>query len=359
MILWSDHKLLGAAMGWRRGQSNSEDLRARVLAAMDGGMAARVAAALFRVSVSYIYKALIRRRRTGEVSASPRRGHRPRKLSVAQEAALAARIEAHPDLTLAVLQAWLLADHRVWLSNGALWSAVARLGLSFKKKTLHASEQDRPDQDDPALGPRPARAPALRQGAVRPLEDHHLRRRATQGRARRAPMVLDGPMTGQAFLAYVEQVLIPTLKPGDIVALDNLPAHKIAAVRTAIEAKGAQLFLLPPYSPDMNPIEMAFAKLKTLLRQAPERTRNGLWNRIGELLDRFTPSECANYFRAAGYGDSSRPAAGRSTCMASWRCRGRSHHLVSEPDVRPRYPISCSYAEGVLLCRRRCWPLLR
>jgi transposase len=119
-----------------------------------------------------------------------------------------------------------------------------------------------------------------------------------------APMVLDGPMTGQAFLAYVEQVLIPTLKPDDIVALDNLPAHKIAAVRAAIEAKGAQLFLLPPYSPDMNPIEMAFAKLKTLLRQAPERTRDGLWNRIGELLDHFAADECANYFRAAGYADS-------------------------------------------------------
>lgn len=117
-----------------------------------------------------------------------------------------------------------------------------------------------------------------------------------------APMVLDGPMTGPAFLAYVEQVLIPTLHAGDIVALDNLPAHKIAAVRAAIKAKGAQLFLLPPYSPDMNPIEMAFAKLKTLLRQSSERTRDGLWNRIGELLDHFTPDECANYFRAAGYG---------------------------------------------------------
>jgi transposase len=119
-----------------------------------------------------------------------------------------------------------------------------------------------------------------------------------------APMVLDGPMTGQAFLAYVEQVLIPTLRSGDIVALDNLPAHKIAAVRTAIQAKGAQLFLLPPYSPDMNPIEMVFAKLKTLLRQAPERTRDGLWNRIGELLDHFSQDECANYFRAAGHADS-------------------------------------------------------
>jgi len=121
-------------MVWRQGQSYSEDLRARVLATVDGGMAARAAARLFRVSVSYIFKALIRRRRTGEVSASSRRGHRPRKLSPAQEAALAANIEARPDLTLAALQVWLLAEHGVRLSNGAMWSAVARLGLSFKKR---------------------------------------------------------------------------------------------------------------------------------------------------------------------------------------------------------------------------------
>ena len=119
-----------------------------------------------------------------------------------------------------------------------------------------------------------------------------------------APMVFDGPMTGEAFLAYVEQVLIPTLDPDDIVVMDNLPAHKTAPVRAAIAAAGAQLFLLPPYSPYMNPIEMAFAKLKTLLRQTPERTVDGLWRRIGALLDRFSPSECANYFQAAGYGDS-------------------------------------------------------
>ena len=134
MILWLDHKLWGTAMVWRQGQSYSEDLRARVLAAVDGGLAARAAAELFRVSVSYIYKALVRRRRTGQVIASTRRGHRPRKLSPAQEAALAAHIEAHPDLTLATLQAWLLAEHEVRLSNGAMWSAVARLGLSFKKR---------------------------------------------------------------------------------------------------------------------------------------------------------------------------------------------------------------------------------
>src|SRR6202162_4171963 len=119
-----------------------------------------------------------------------------------------------------------------------------------------------------------------------------------------APMVLDGPMTGQAFLAYVEQVLIPTLEPDDIVMMDNLPAHKIAAVRAAIARAGAQFFLLPPYSPDMNPIEMAFSKLKTLLRQVPDRTRDGLWQRIGTLLDHFTPADCANYLHAAGYADS-------------------------------------------------------
>jgi len=135
MIRCLSHKMRGATVAWRQGQSYSQDLRARVLAAIDGGMAVRSAAPLFRVSVSYIYKALIRRRRTGEASASSRRGHRPRKLTPAQEAALAAHIEAHPDLTLAALQAWLLAGHGVRLSNGAMWSAVARLGLSFKKDT--------------------------------------------------------------------------------------------------------------------------------------------------------------------------------------------------------------------------------
>lgn len=119
-----------------------------------------------------------------------------------------------------------------------------------------------------------------------------------------APMVLDGPMDGAAFLTYVREMLAPTLRRGDIVVLDNLPAHKVAGVRDAIEAVGAQYFLLPPYSPDLNPIEMVFAKLKTLLRKDPERTIDGLWRRIGVLLDRFKPDECANYLTAAGYGES-------------------------------------------------------
>ena len=116
-----------------------------------------------------------------------------------------------------------------------------------------------------------------------------------------APMVLDGPMTGAWFLSYVEQVLAPTLAPGDMVILDNLPAHKGLAVKEAIEATGARLLFLPPYSPDFNPIENAFAKLKALLRKAAARTVEELWAVIGRTLDAFTPAECANYFAAAGY----------------------------------------------------------
>jgi len=116
-----------------------------------------------------------------------------------------------------------------------------------------------------------------------------------------APMVLDGPMTGGWFLAYVEQVLVPTLRPGDIVILDNLAAHKNAAIRAAIEAAGASLRFLPPYSPDLNPIENAFAKLKAQLRKAAARTIDELWNTIAKAIDTFTPPECANYFAAAGY----------------------------------------------------------
>lgn len=116
-----------------------------------------------------------------------------------------------------------------------------------------------------------------------------------------APCVIDGPINGESFLAYVEQVLVPTLKPGDIVIIDNLASHKGNAVRRAIRAAGARLFFLPPYSPDLNPIEQLFAKLKTLLRKAAERTVEATWQRIGVLLEAFTPQECANYFRNSGY----------------------------------------------------------
>ena len=116
-----------------------------------------------------------------------------------------------------------------------------------------------------------------------------------------APMLLDGPMDGDAFLAYVTQVLVPELAPGDIVVMDNLPSHKVSGVRRAIEAAEATLLYLPPYSPDFNPIEMTFSKLKAILRKAAARTVDELWEVIAQSLDEFTPEECRNYFVAAGY----------------------------------------------------------
>ena len=116
-----------------------------------------------------------------------------------------------------------------------------------------------------------------------------------------APCVLDGPINGESFTAWVEQFLVPTLSPGDVVIMDNLGSHKGGAVRNAIRAAGARLFFLPPYSPDLNPIEQLFAKLKLLLRKAAERSVDATWKRIGSLLDNFPPNECANYLRNAGY----------------------------------------------------------
>jgi transposase len=198
-------------------------------------MAARAAAAVFRVSVSYIYKALIRRRRTGEVSASSRRDHTGRaKLTPAQEAALAAHVAAHPDITLAALQTWLAGEHAVRLSNGAMWSAVDRLGLSFKNRhygpgrpdvaarcRIWRAAQPFVDADKLVFIDETGASTKMTRLYGRAPRGRRLFAKAPFGHwktttfvaARRrggldAPMVLDGPMTGQAFLAYVEQVLI-------------------------------------------------------------------------------------------------------------------------------------------------------
>ena len=200
----------------------------------------------------------------------------------------------------------------------------------MEKKSAHAAEQDRPDvlgrrwawfEGQPDLDPaklvfvdetwattnmarthgRAPRGERLRAGVPR----GHWKTTTFVAGLRRtgmvAPMVLDGPIDGATFQAYVDQVLVPELAPGDIVVLDNLGSHKGPRVRAAIEAAGARLLHLPPYSPDFNPIERAFAKLKALLRKAAERTLHGLWTIIGRLVETFTPAECANYFAAAGY----------------------------------------------------------
>jgi transposase len=201
---------------------------------------------------------------------------------------------------------------------------------SASKKTLFATEQDRPDvarkrarwltyqsRIDPArlvfIDETWAKTNMTRPRGWAP-RGHKLLAKVPQGHWKTltflaalrcdgisAPCVIDGPINGESFLAYVEQILVPTLKPGDIVIIDNLGSHKAKAIRRAIRAAGAKLFFLPPYSPDLNPIEQVFAKLKTLLRKAEERTVEATWKRIGALLGDFLPQECANYFRNSGY----------------------------------------------------------
>lgn len=116
-----------------------------------------------------------------------------------------------------------------------------------------------------------------------------------------APMVVDGAINGDVFLAYVEQVLLPTLREGDMVVRDNLSSHKVVGVKKAIESVGAKVIYLPPYSPDLNPIEMVFSKLKTLVRKLKLRTVETLWKKLGELCDAVAPKECQNYCKHAGY----------------------------------------------------------
>jgi transposase len=140
----------------------------------------------------------------------------------------------------------------------------------------------------------PARSP------VRALQDHHLTA-ALRASGLCATALFDGATNGTRFRSYVTETLIPVLHPGDIVVMDNLQAHKVAGVREAIEAAGARLLYLPPYSPDLNPIEQAFAKLKPLLRSAAARTVPDLWAAIRQAFTRFAPQECCNYLAAAGY----------------------------------------------------------
>ncbi|HEV2677306.1 MAG TPA: IS630 family transposase, partial [Aliidongia sp.] len=286
----------------------SSDLRERVVASVAGGRTCRKTALLFGVSVASVVKWSQRWRQTGSVRAKPMGGHRPLVL-LAERDWLLARLEASPDVTLRGLQAEL-AERGIKVSHNAIWKLFAVEGISFKK-SLHASEQDRPD-----VARRRVRWKKY-QGRLDPqrlvfIDETWAKTNMTRthGRSKRgqrlvakvphghwrtltfvaalradrieAPCVFDGPINARSFTAYVEQVLIPTLKPGDIVILDNLGSHKGRPVRRALKQAGAKLLFLPPYSPDLNPIEQVFAKLKTLLRKAGERTIQATWQRIGK-----------------------------------------------------------------------------
>ena len=204
---------------------------------------------------------------------------------------------------------------------------------SASKKSLHAAEQDREDvrtaratwkHEQPRLDPTKlvfidetgtssnmtrlrGRCPRGERLVAKVPQGHWKMTTFVAGLRKdgmTAPFVVDAPMNGEIFLTYLQHCVAPTLAPDEIVMMDNLTAHKVAGVRATIEATGAMLRLLPPYSPDLNPIEQSFAKLKAHLRKAGERSIPGLWDRIGTILQTFTPEECNNYFTNAGYGSS-------------------------------------------------------
>ncbi|WP_374764483.1 IS630 family transposase [Yunchengibacter salinarum] len=304
------------------------DLRQRVIAAIDGGMSARAAAMRFSVAPSTAIRWHAQWRSRGSVAPAPQGQPRGSRLD-AHAVFLFGLIEGRKDITLYEMVEALEADRDLRVARSTLWKFLNRHGWTFKKKTAHASEQQRPDvlsrrqawfDAQPDLDPE--RLIFIDEtGASTKMA--RLRGRAPKGERCRAsvphghwktttftvglrlggldaPMLLDGPMNGPAFLAYVRQVLVPTLKPDDVVVMDNLPAHKVFSVRQAIEEAGARLLYLPPYSPDFNPIELAFSKLKALLRKATARTVDELWDTVADCLGAFTPDECINYFAAAG-----------------------------------------------------------
>lgn len=309
----------------------SHDLRERVVASVEEGLSRRRAAHRFKLGISTVVRWVARLAATGSCAAMASGGDHKSKAIEVHGDWLLALVKAEPDLTLPEIRVRLQATHGLKKSCSCLWRFFARHNITFKKKTLHAAEQDREDVKAARVAWR-GNQPSLIAMRLVFIDETatttnmtRLRGRAPKGErligktphghrktttfiaalrcdAVTAPMVLDGPMNGEAFLAYVGQILVPTLKPGDVVVMDNVAVHKVFGVEAAIESAGASVLFLPPYSPDLNPIEMAFAKLKALLRKAAERTVSGLWDRIGELIGSFSSQECDNYFRHQGYG---------------------------------------------------------
>src|SRR3954452_15982072 len=302
----------------------SLDLRERVLADCDLGLPTQQVAAKYRVCPAWVRRLKQRRRETGSIAPKAQR-HGPPPRRSERAARVAEAVERSPDATLQELR----RDHDLPISSTTLWRVIDDLGLSFKLKSLRAAEQDRPDVKRLRDGWAARLAGVAAEHLVFLDETSATTKMARpRGRSRRgqrlvmtaphghwktttlvvalrlggltAPTVIDGAMNGEVFLAYVQQQLVPTLKAGDVVVMDNLGSHKKAGVVEAIEAAGARVEYLPPYSPDLKPIELAFSKLKALLRKAGERTVDGLWKLLGRLMDEFTAMDRRNYFIHCG-----------------------------------------------------------
>jgi transposase len=303
------------------------DLRERVIEAIVAGASRRETAEQFGLSPSVVIIWAQRYHATGSVAPKPSGG----SVSPLEEYEdfILGLIKQQPDMTLGEIVA-TMAKAKIGGSRTAVWRFFDRHGITFKKKTLYAEEQKR------AEVARARRRWQREQGMFDPAKlvfidetctsTDMVRQRGRSPRGERligyapgghrktitfvaglrqsgmtAPGVIDGAMNGPMFVGYVEQILAPTLKRDEIVFMDNLSVHKVAGVREAIEAAGAHVIYLPPYSPDLNPIEMAFSKLKALLRKAAERTIPGLIRLIGRLVKKFSPEECRNFLNHAGY----------------------------------------------------------
>ncbi len=307
----------------------SNDLRVRVIRVVGKGASARAAARQFEIGNSTAIRWVKRWNETGSSAAKPGTGHSRSPLKD-HEQWLLELVQREPDLNFWTKFAAACSTN-VGRRPGLVRYGASSIGrASASKKSVHASEQDRTDvtaaraswaQDQAGLDPNrlvfideTGTSTNMARLRGRSPRGHRLIGKVPYGHwktttfvaglrvgALTAPCVIDGPMDGLTFSAYVEQILAPTLVPGDVVVMDNLPAHKVQGVREIIAAAGATLRYLPPYSPDFNPIEQLFAKLKALLRKAAERSVDALWNRIGKLLRMFSSTECANYFRNAGY----------------------------------------------------------
>jgi len=307
----------------------SQDLRERIARSVEAGSSARAAAERFAVSASAAIKLMQRVRQTGSPAPAKIGGHR-RPILEPYADTLRALATSKPGITLKEMREALQARGIIVKALSTIADMLHRLGLSHKKKSLRAAEQDRPDVArhrrrwriwqrymDAAsfvfLDETGASTNMVRRSGWGPKGERlvdvapagHWKTTTFVAGLRAsgiiAPFVLDGPMTGEAFRAYVEQVLAPELEPGDAVVMDNLRPHKVAGIREAIRAAGASVLYLPSYSPDFNPIEHLFAKLKELLRKAAARTKEALWDAIGRHLDDFTPGECRNYLAHCGY----------------------------------------------------------
>ncbi|WP_407179807.1 IS630 family transposase [Bradyrhizobium sp. STM 3562] len=305
----------------------SEDIRERALARADAGETVRSIAEALQISPSCVTKWKNLRRDTGSLAPGKIGGHKKRVRSDANADWLRKRIRSGPFTLRKLTQE--LAARGIKTDVRAVWTFVHTEGLSFKK-TIHPTEQNRPDvaRKRTRWKAHQGRIDASRlvfidetwiKTNMAPLRGWGPRGQRLQAYAPfghwktmtfiaalrhdriSAPWVIDCPVNGELFTLYIEKVLAPTLTRGEVVILDNLGSHKGKSARDAIRAKGAHLLFLPSYSPDLNPIEQSYGKLKHLVRAAEPRDVEATWRKVGELLDLFSAEECANYLKNSGY----------------------------------------------------------